>query len=270
MRITTVVENHAGDGLQGEHGLCFYIEHEGHVYLSDVGKSGLFVENARELGLDLRKVEALVISHHHYDHGGGLRQFFAENDIAQVYLRKAPEMELIVEDPELPRYVGLDKAVLVQFAERIHYIDGNQEIAPGLHLLTEIPSVHSKPTGDIRLKMQRGEKVLPDTFEHELVTVLEGERALVVLTGCAHNGVLNMIEAVREVLPGKPIRAVVGGFHLNAETQPNVFGVGKTLLQMDIPEIYTGHCTGELQTDILAEALGERLYKLHTGLVMDF
>ena len=57
--------------------------------------------------------------------------------------------------------------------------------------------------------------------------------------------------------PGKPIQAVIGGFHLNAETQPTVFGVGKALLEMEIPEVYTGHCTGEMQTDILAEVLGE-------------
>jgi 7,8-dihydropterin-6-yl-methyl-4-(beta-D-ribofuranosyl)aminobenzene 5'-phosphate synthase len=270
MRITTLVENHSGDGLQGEHGVSFYIEHAGHVCLSDVGKTGLFVENARKLGVDLAKVEALVISHHHYDHGGGLKQFFAENDKGTVYLRRAPEMELIVEDPELPRYVGLDKAVLAEFADRIRYIDGHLAPVPGLHLLTKIPNVYPKPSGDLRLKMRRDGEVSPDTFEHELVTVFEGEQELVVLTGCAHNGVLNMIEAARLALPGKPIRAVIGGFHLNAETQPTVFGVGKTLLEMDIPEVYTGHCTGEMQTDILAEVLGERLHRLHSGLVLEF
>jgi len=270
VRITTLVENHPGEELEGEHGLCFYIEHEGHVYLSDVGKTGLFVENARKLGLDLAGVDALVISHHHYDHGGGLRQFFEANGTGTVYLRKAPEMDLVIDDPELPPYVGLDKDVLAEYADRIRYIDGNPEVAPGLHLLTEIPSSYPKPTGDIRLKMRRDGEVLPDTFEHELVTVLEGERELVVLTGCAHNGVLNMIEAAGDTLPDKPIRAVVGGFHLNAEPQPTVFAVAKTLQEMDIPEIYTGHCTGESQTDILAWVLGEQLHRLHTGLVMNF
>ena len=270
MRITTVVENHPGDGLAGEHGLCFFIEHNGHVILSDVGKTGLFVENARKLGLDLAAVDALVISHHHYDHGGGLRQFFEVNDKGIVYLRKAPEMDLVIDDPELPPYVGLDKAVLAEYADRIRYIEGDTEVLPGLHLITDIPSSYPKPTGDIRLKMRRDGEVLPDTFEHELVTVLEGERELVVLTGCAHNGVLNMIEAAGDTLTDKPIRAVVGGFHLNAEPQPTVFAVAKTLQEMAIPEIYTGHCTGDLQTDILAQVLGDRLHRLHTGLVMAF
>ncbi len=94
------------------------------------GQDGLFVENARKLGVDLAKVYALVISHHHYDHGR-LKQFFEMNDKGTVYLRKAPEVDLIVEDPELPRYVGLDKDVLVAFADRIRTIDGNPEVAPG-------------------------------------------------------------------------------------------------------------------------------------------
>jgi len=125
VRITTLVENHPGEELEGEHGLCFYIEHEGHVYLSDVGKTGLFVENARKLGLDLAGVDALVISHHHYDHGGGLKSFFEVNDKGVVYLRKAPEVDLVIDDPELPPYVGLDKDVLAKYADRIRYVDGD-------------------------------------------------------------------------------------------------------------------------------------------------
>jgi len=270
MRITTLVENHPGEGLAGEHGLSFYIEHQGRVYLSDVGKTGLFVENARKLGADLAAVEALVITHHHYDHGGGLRDFFAVNDRATVYLRQAPEADYLVDDPSLPRYVGLEKGVLAEFADRIRYVEGNGEVMPGLTLLTEIPAVYPKPGGDARLKMQRDGETVPDSFEHELVTVLAGEDGLVLLTGCAHNGVLNMIAAARQALPGQPIRAVIGGFHLMAETQPTVFGVGKALLELGIPEIYTGHCTGEMQAEVLAEVLGERFHPLHTGLVMEF
>lgn len=273
MRITTLLENHpdpGSSGLEGEHGLSFFIEHPSGVFLSDVGASSLFADNAGRLDVDLARAVGSVISHHHFDHGGGLGRFFEENQDGTVYLRKAPEADYLVIDPELPRYIGLDKDVLARYADRIQYVEGNREIAPGVHLLTEIPSVYARPSGDTRLMMQRGEETLPDTFEHEMAFVLEAEDGLVVMTGCAHNGVLNMIEATRQALPEKPILAVIGGFHLMAEPQPVVFEIGKQLLEMDIPAVYTGHCTGDPQTDILAQVLGERLHRLHTGLVLDF
>jgi 7,8-dihydropterin-6-yl-methyl-4-(beta-D-ribofuranosyl)aminobenzene 5'-phosphate synthase len=273
MRITTLLENHPDpgpSGLAGEHGLSFFIEHPSGVFLSDVGASSLFAENAAQLGVDLARVAGLAVSHHHFDHGGGLGRFFEENRDGTVYLRKAPEADYLVIEPELSRYIGLDKDVMAQYAGRLRYVESNTEIAPGVHLLTEIPSIYAKPGGDTRLMMQRGDETLPDTFEHEMATVLETEDGLVLLTGCAHNGVLNMIEATRQALPERPILAVIGGFHLMAEPQPVVFKLGKLLLEMDIPAVYTGHCTGDPQTDILAQVLGDRLHRLHTGLVLDF
>ena len=273
MRITTLLENHPSEGqphLEGEHGLSFYVEHSSGIFMSDVGTTALFAENAGKLGIDLGSVDGLAVSHHHFDHGGGLDRFFEENETGTVYMRKTPETDYLVEDEELPRYIGLDKDLLAEKADRIQYIEGNQEIAPGIHLLTEIPAIHPKPSGDTRLFMRRGDDLRHDTFEHEMATVLEGDQGLVLLTGCAHNGVLNMIEATRQALPGKPILAVIGGFHLMSETQPVVFEVGKVLEEMGIPAVYTGHCTGEMQTDVLAEVLGDKLHRLHTGLVIEF
>ncbi|MDY6874463.1 MAG: MBL fold metallo-hydrolase, partial [Chloroflexota bacterium] len=204
MRITTLIENHADSGpsgLEGEHGLSFFIEHPSGVFLSDVGASSLFADNAGRIGVDLDQVGGLVISHHHYDHGGGLKRFFEENQDGAVYLREAPEADYLVNDPELPRYIGLDKKVLAENSHRIEYISDNRMIALGVHLLTEIPSVYAKPSGDTRLKMRRGEETSHDTFEHEMAFVLEADDGLVLLTGCAHNGVLNMIEAACQALP---------------------------------------------------------------------
>jgi 7,8-dihydropterin-6-yl-methyl-4-(beta-D-ribofuranosyl)aminobenzene 5'-phosphate synthase len=273
MRITTLLENHPSTSqlhLDGEHGLSFYFEHPSGVFMSDVGTTDLFAVNARKLGIDLSSVEGVAISHHHFDHGGGLGRFFQENETGTVYLRKAPEADYIVEDEKLPRYIGLDKDLIADHADRIQYVEGNQEIAPSIHLLTELPEVYPKPTGDTRLFMQREDELKRDTFEHEMAMVLEGEDGLVLLTGCAHNGVLNMIEATRQALPDKPILAVIGGFHLMSETQPVVFEIGTLLNEMDIPAIYTGHCTGEMQTDVLAQVLGEKLHRMHSGLVLEF
>lgn len=272
MRITTLIENHSNPenpALKAEHGLSFYIEHRGHGLLSDVGATAAFAENAVTLGADLARVEAVTLSHHHYDHGGGLARFFTENDRARVYLRRAEPAEYVVQEQSSRRYIGLDLGLLAAHADRIVAVGGNPEILPGVHVLTDIPALHPKSSSDRRLMMVREGQAQPDTFEHEQVTVLEGVAGLVVLTGCAHNGVLNMIEAARQALPGKPIRAVIGGFHLLHEEADAVREIGETLLAMDIPAVYTGHCTGEASVTVLAEVLGERLHRLYTGLVLE-
>ncbi len=274
MQITILLENNLAEGhedLQAEHGLSFYIQHKGHTFLSDVGTTGKFAKNAAALGCDLNIVEAVAISHHHYDHGGGLAWFFKENDAAPVYLKQVPEADYIVDILGMPvKYVGLDKDVLKAHADRIEMINEDRQILPGVHLLTEIPNTYARPGADTRLKIKTDKGKSLDTFEHELVTVLSGEQGLVILTGCAHTGVLNMVAAAQKALPGQPIQAVVGGFHLMREDESTVRKIGETLLAMEIPVIHTGHCTGEKSTRVLADVLGERLQPLGTGAVLEF
>ncbi len=274
MRITTLIENSHHPNkpeLNAEHGVSFYIENNGYVFMSDVSQSGKFAENASKLGVDLTRVEALTISHYHYDHGGGLACFFKENRQAKVYLREASNVNCFAEDEDRSmRYIGLDMHLLKEHGDRIEYIGENREILPGFHLLSDIPEVYPKPSGNQRLMVQEGGQKKPDTFDHELVSVVECINGLVVLTGCGHNGVLNMVEAVHKALPYKPILAVVGGFHMIQEKERSVREVANVLLSMEIPEVYTGHCTGDDAVAVLEDVLGERLHRLYSGLVMTF
>ena len=200
------------------------------MYLSDVGQSGKFADNAEKLGADLAKVEALAISHHHYDHGGGLDRFFQDNGQARVFLRQAATEEYVVDSPPDPlRYIGLDKAVLQAQADRVEMVAENQEVAPGLHLLTTIPDQFPGPEGDLRLQVFSEDGLHPDGFAHEMATVVVGQVGLVVLTGCAHHGALNMLAAAKRVFPGRKIRAVVGGFHLHHESRKAVREIGEYL-----------------------------------------
>ncbi len=273
MKISTLIENASHpvlEDLQAEHGLSFYIEHDGIIFMSDVGLSGKFAENASILGVDISAVEALVVTHHHFDHGGGLGRYLDKNTDGKVYLRYTPNVDYVVEgDSSLPHYVGLDKEILAAFSDRITYIDKNQQVLPGVHLLVDILDNYPKPSGDTRLKMQIGSTVQPDHFAHELVTVILDEGGLVVLTGCAHNGVLNMVDTARMAFPDQPVKAVIGGFHLSQEDDIAVENIAEALLNQDIPRIYSGHCTGEKQMEILKQILGERLMYLHTGLFIE-
>ena len=149
-------------------------------------------------------------------------------------------------------------------------IGENQEVAPGLHLLTAIPDQYPQSEGDLRLQVLTDDGLKPDRFEHEAVTVVEDVEGLVVLTGCGHHGLLNMLAAVRQAFPDKPIRAVVGGFHLHHEDPEAVLDISQRLVQADIPAIVSGHCTGKKALKLLEETLGDRFQKLHTGMGMRF
>ena len=113
MRIINLVENTEGaSGCGVEHGLCFYIETEKHKLLMDAGQTGLLLENAEKLGIDLTQVDTVVLSHGHYDHGGGILPFAKINPTAKIYVPEAAfgEYYSMNKDGE-PHYIGLAKEI---------------------------------------------------------------------------------------------------------------------------------------------------------------
>ena len=133
MRITVLIENSAPDGLVREHGLSFFIEYRGGRYLLDAGESGVFVLNARDLGVDLGTAQAAFLSHGHYDHGDGFSAFFRLNRTAPVYARPAVREDDVLDGD----HVGLDPGLFRRHARRFDLADGPREPFPGLHLIPD-------------------------------------------------------------------------------------------------------------------------------------
>ncbi len=277
MKVVALIENTKLEGrgdLVAEHGLSLYIECNNKCVLFDTGASETFEQNARKLSINLRDVDVLVISHHHFDHGGGLARFLEVNHKAKVYLRKSGEEDFYFRVPGiLSRYIGLDQKLLEKQADRIEFIDRFTEILPDVYILTAIPPQYALPKGNRRLFVKRGKTFCLDSFEHELIMVQKEGDELVVFTGCAHNGILNMVCAVTRQFPGVPIKAVFGGFHLMglpklntmAGTKTEVRGIGEELLNYPIERVYTGHCTGQKAYRILKGVMAEKLEYFPTG-----
>ena len=277
MKVVALIENtklESRDDLVAEHGLSLYIESNDKRILFDTGASGAFEQNARKLGINLRDVDALVISHHHYDHGGGLARFLEVNHTAKVYLRKSEEEDLYFRVPGIvSRYIGLDQELLERQVDRFEFIDCFTEILPDVYILTAISSQYAMPKGNRRLFVKEGKTFSPDRFEHELIMVQKQGDELVVFTGCAHNGILNMVDAVVSQFPNLPIKGVFGGFHLMglpilntmAGSKAEVRGIGEALLNYPIKRAYTGHCTGEQAYRVLKGVMAERLEYFSTG-----
>lgn len=264
--------------MAGEHGLSYFIESNGFNVLFDTGASGAFVENARKMNVDLENLDAAVLSHGHYDHGGGLESFFEANTESQLYLRENADGDYYLKYLIFfKKYIGLDKELLKKNSDRIKFLDKNTEIIPGIHIITHIKIRYPIPGGSKYLFQKKNNKLLKDDFSHELMMVIEEEDGIVLISGCSHHGILNMVETAQDIFPNKKIKAVFGGFHLIGSPLLNNMGdstaqvkkIGQKLLEYPIDKVYTGHCTGEKAYSILKEIMGDKLEYFATSNVFN-
>ncbi len=275
MRVTALVDNSVAAGradLVAEHGLSVLLEREGDRILFDTGSSGAFADNAARLGVRLEEVDAAVLSHHHYDHGGGLERFLGLNLRARVHLREVVPAERWFRALGLvKRRIGIDGGLLERHPDRFEPVRGRVEILPGVHLITELSQAFARPPGNRYLWVERQGRLELDPFDHELLLVVEGDSGLVVVTGCSHNGILNLVDTAVRAFPGVPVAAVFGGFHLvglpgmMAASRHEVEEIGRAVLRFPVPRVCTGHCTGQKAFGLLAGVMGEALEPFPTG-----
>lgn len=280
MKITVLAENTAVEGaarVSPEHGLSLYIEHRGKNILFDTGVRELFARNAEDLGIDLTRVDCLVISHAHYDHAGGLARFLEINRTAPVILLSrvrsaAPFVKLLF----IKKYIGIDTSIFDRHPDRFRFFDGEAGIFPGVTALANTVREEHRPSGNRMLFVREGDALVPDPFDHELILVIEDDDGAVVFTGCSHNGLLNMLASVFRRSPGIRIKAVVGGFHLMhpvtkkiSEQARTVAAIAAKLKSLPVGRIYSGHCTGSEAFAILREGLSDRIEEFRTGMTIE-
>lgn len=280
MKITVLMENTALDncGLSAEHGLSFYVEYRGKKLLLDAGSSGKFADNAAALGVDLSQVELAVLSHGHYDHADGLRRFFQCNADAPVYVRTDADGPYFSIKRGQVQFIGIQRELWKENEARFRKVDGTYHLGEGMWLLPKTVTVPAFSSQEKSLFRKRGEDdFVPDSFEHEQTLVLEGDEGLVVFNSCSHGGIVNIVHSVQEQLPGKPIKAVLGGFHLHTPgvnelncTPDYVRSVARELKALGVESIWTGHCTGPTALGLLQEKLGQAVQPLTAGLTIEW
>lgn len=249
MRIVCLAENTACDERLGaEHGLSLYIEYGSCKILFDMGQSDLFLQNAGTLGIDLAEVDIAVVSHGHYDHGGGLARFLQINSKAPIYLHpKAFEPHF--HGPE--RYIGLDPTLRGNARFRMA-VDG-MKIGAGLWLFASEGREMAYPFSTPELTVVEEGKHVPDDFSHEIYLLAEEQGKRVLFSGCSHKGIANL---VRWFSPN----VAVGGFHVSK------FPLGEELLNLATQLEQTGtsfitcHCTGAEQYAFMKKTLPRLSY----------
>ena len=267
MKVTSLIENTTNKGLPVEHGLSLYIEKDdGQKILFDMGQSTLFCRNAEALDLSIADVDVAVVSHGHYDHGGGLNTFLQENDKAKVFIHKdafLPHYSL--RDTGL-HYIGLDKDLAgnnrIQFCKDIVKIDDS------MTLYSNIQGSICNPKGN-RL-LYGPSPTEQDTFCHEQNLLITEGSHLVLFAGCAHSGIINILREAENVA-GKAPTHVFAGMHLvksgldEVEESQFIEALATELKQYDSTMFYTMHCTGQEQYEKLQALMGKQIEYLSCG-----
>ena len=260
--------------LFGEWGLSVYAEYEGHKVLLDTGASHLFAKNANVMGVDLSQVDIGVLSHAHYDHANGMAKFFKLNASAPFYLRKGAAENCYHTHKLLGRftyheYIGIHKGWLERFADRIRFVEGVAEIAPGITLVPHSTAGLERIGEMAHLSVKENGKYRYDNFDHEQSLVFDTPQGLFIMNSCSHAGADNIVKEIEAAFPSKNIYAILGGFHLFRYPDARVRAFAERLRELNVQKIYTGHCTGDRAYGILRDVLGERTKQMHTGLTIE-
>ena len=272
MRIINLVENTEGaSGCGSEHGLSFYIETEHHKLLADTGATDLLLKNAEKLGIDLTKVDTVILSHGHYDHGGGILPFVEINPAAKIYIPAAAFGAYYSLRDGAPRYIGL--AEEIRRLPQVVIVGGTAagifRIDDELSLFSGIGNTYPIPSANRNLRVKTKQGLRQDDFRHEQCLVVSEGGRKVLLSGCAHHGILNVLDRYRELFGGEPDVAI-SGFHMmkksgySEEDLDMIADTAKELCKVSTV-FYTGHCTGTEPFEAMKKIMGGQLRYVHSG-----
>ncbi|MEG0579978.1 MAG: MBL fold metallo-hydrolase [Niameybacter sp.] len=265
MRIVPIVENASiSKDYKTKHGLSLYIETDRHKVLFDLGENKLFLENARKMDINIEDVDTVIISHGHCDHGGGLKHFLKVNSRAKVYIKESAFNKHCTKVLGVPINIGLKKSLKnhpqIVFTDDLTLIDDELQIFSGVD---EIVS-HGDFNHNLFEKRDRGYSL--DRFNHEQNLIITEGNSTVVIAGCAHKGIYNIVKKSTTLLKNDP-KYVISGFHLHSprsKGDDSIITIANLLNEFQ-STYYTCHCTGTEAYRTLKACLGKKIHYLATG-----
>ena len=253
MKITALLENTANrTDMKTEHGLSLFIEAENLNILFDMGQSANFAENAKTLGIDLKKVDFAILSHGHYDHGGGLSEFLKINDQAPVFVHR---------DAFLPHYNGTEKYIGLDSSlenhTRLIFTDEFYSVSSCASLFSCNGKERKYPSVNSGLTEKVGTQYIADDFRHEQYLLMEENGKKILFSGCSHKGIADIVSWFTPAI-------LIGGFHFSKMPLDKALLQTAKSLNADPTEFYTCHCTGEAQYLFMKKEM-PRLHYLACG-----
>lgn len=267
--ITILVDDISSGNLQSEHGLSVWLEYEDKRILFDTGQTALLLKNAEFLGIDLTETDAIVISHGHYDHTGGLQAVLNLTPKAALFIHPEALKPKFSRKNNKTRMIGAPhsaKETIRKLADkqRIVWTERRTEIFPGLFVTGSIPRTNSyEDTGGDFFRNQGCNK--EDDLPDDQAIFFETNQGLVVLLGCAHAGIINTLNYVTKLTGNKNVYTVLGGFHLLNASAERLEQTVEALKNYNIRKIAPAHCTGAKSVEIFKKIFSSQFCTCAAG-----
>jgi 7,8-dihydropterin-6-yl-methyl-4-(beta-D-ribofuranosyl)aminobenzene 5'-phosphate synthase len=266
VRLTVLVENTSRrPDTFAEHGFAAYLETDRGVVLFDTGATGeALTANARALSADLGRVTAIVLSHGHYDHTGGLASALARAPEARVYFHWGATAKRWARRFGFRKSIGMpSQSRLALDAARREPVAGPILLPEGVLLSGPIPGPPAAAQAGFLVASDAGRQ--SDDFADETFLLARAPSGWVLLTGCCHRGLANTLAYGRVLADGEPIHAAVGGLHLKRLSRRDLDAAVEAIRKADLREVFAGHCTGEEAIAYLSAHSAARVERLHVG-----
>jgi len=271
LKMTTLCENTAsGPDIVAEWGWSIFIEAGDINVLFDTGAGIASVRNADKLGIDLKAIDKIILSHAHSDHTGGLREVLTRTGVREVIAHPAIWISKYskqnVDKKAVYRGIPFAREELEKFAE-FNLSKTPVQISENILTTGEIPKITDYETIESHFYVKQGHTFEPDSFPDDLALICKTNKGLVIVLGCAHRGIINTIQHARKITGIDIVNMVIGGTHLYPKKDEQIDKTIQALKELDVQNIGVSHCTGFKAATKLAETFGDRFFINNAGCV---
>lgn len=276
VKITILVENTVPlSDFTGEHGFAALIETDAAKILFDVGNKGTLIENGRLLNVSLKDIDAVVLSHGHYDHTGALLALLKETGPKDIYAHSNLFAHRVVPlgngrfiEPGCP----YSQQQIEAAGGKLIFIDDFREIYPGIHYSGEIPRTNDFEDvgGGGKFKVLINDELHEDRLPDDIAIIIDHPQGLIILSGCAHSGILNIMEYAIKRTGKDKILAFIGGTHLFDAAQERINRTMQALKEFNFEKLAVCHCTGFHAEASLYNSFPGKVVKAEVGSKFEF
>ena len=270
VQISILIDNNAGVDLMNEHGFSLWIVVSGRKILFDTGQGKALIPNSGALGCNLSLVDALILSHGHYDHTGGVSYVLNQNPSIKIYYHSNVfHTRYSIRDRTVPKDISMPQevknAILGLPPDQSCQVAHPQRIYDNIWLSGPIPRMQpfEETSGPFFLDP---EGTRPDPIEDDMVMWIQSNRGLVIITGCCHSGLINTVNHVRRISGQEKISAIIGGFHLANASRERLEATCQAFQEWSVDTIVPCHCTGDEAVALIQNKLGGKVTRGCAGM----